>query len=68
MSLYIFLTEDGNVLKSNKITESDKSAVDAGILDILRVEVGYVLRWNGYEWSDLETVPADMYSIPEGES
>lgn len=33
--MYLFITEDGEIFKSETVSESDKKASDDGILDII---------------------------------
>lgn len=48
---YIMIFEDGTAYKADEFTEEDISAVDAGILQVIRVE-DLKTFWDG-EWKDL---------------
>jgi hypothetical protein len=56
--MYIMITEDWNVYKSEKITSEDKEAVENGYLDVIDItDPANPTRFNGDVWQSVDVWP-----------
>lgn len=65
--MYLFIHEDGAVQKSNTVTESDKQAVEDGILDIIAIGDYQPAQLFQNEWHEIDWVGEDMNGVGSGE-
>ena len=49
--MYLLIFEDGNIIKTNAITDSDKESADMGILDVIDTKT--LKQYYEGEWHDL---------------
>lgn len=57
--MYLFIFEDNTIQKSNLITDSDKLAVEEGILDIIAIGDYDPAQWFNNKWHEIKWVDAD---------
>lgn len=51
--MFLLITEDAEIMKSETFTDDDKMMVEAGLLDVIDMQAEK--RWWDGEWQDIET-------------
>jgi len=54
--MYLFIFEDGEVKKYDKVCQGDFDEADAGILDVIDVSADEPLQYHDCGWHEIESV------------
>lgn len=54
--MYIFIFEDGTIVKGDIFTDTDKESIGAGFLDVIDIGENNPKYWLDGEWNELETI------------
>lgn len=54
MIMYLFILEDGDILKSSEFGDDDKAAADAGILDVIALHTENPKQYFDGGWHDIK--------------
>lgn len=57
MSKYLFIFEDGQVMKADKVTDDEFVSCDNGILDVIDISGDEPMQYLNDGWHELPTAP-----------
>lgn len=63
--MYLFILEDGEILKSVEVTQDDFDMVDIGILEIISISGPQPVTYYKGDWRGINTAPKSVPSEPE---